>query len=99
MEMAVYARRRSVAGSIIRGIGAVIAIILILHILFALFGANPANQFVSFVASWANMLALWFANLFATGNPTMDLVLNYGLAAVVWLVVTGLLARLVSRVA
>ena len=97
--MAVYTRGRTAAGSIIRGIGAVIAIILILHILVALCGANPANPFVTFVASWANMLALWFANLFATGNPSFDLVLNYGLAAVFWLVVTGLLARLVGRVA
>jgi hypothetical protein len=99
MEMAVYTRRRSVAGRIISGIGAVIAIVLLLHVLFVLFGANVANPFVSFIANWANMFAIWFRDLFATGNPTMDLILNFGLAIVFWLVVTGLLARLVSRVA
>ena len=96
--MAVYARRRTVAGSIISGIGAVIAIIIVLHILFVLFGANAANPFVGFIATWAKTLALWFSNLFATGNPNMDLILNFGLAAIFWLVVTGLLARLVSRI-
>lgn len=97
--MAVYTRRRrtTVVGSIIRWIGAVIAIILALHVLFVLLGANAGNAFVQFVANWAGILALWFKNLFATGNGQLDLVLNYGIAIVFWVIVFGLLARLVDR--
>lgn len=95
--MAVYARRRTSVGSVIRGIGAVFAVILALHILFVLMGANAGNAFVQFIAYWAGVLALWFKGLFATGNGQMDVLLNYGLAIVFWLIVTGLLARLVDR--
>jgi hypothetical protein len=96
--MALYTRRRTtVVGSIIRGVGAVIAVILVLNILFALLGANPGNAFVQFVANWAGVLALWFKNLFATGNAQLDLILNYGLAVIFWVFVFGLLARLVDR--
>jgi hypothetical protein len=45
------------------------------------------------------VLALWFRNLFATGNANLDVLLNFGLAIVFWVVVAGLLARLVDRTA
>ena len=96
--MAVYARRRhTTIGSIIRGIATVFAVILLLHILFVLLGANAANGFVRFIANWANVLAVWFRNLFATGSPSMDVLLNYGMALVFWVVVLGLLSRIADR--
>jgi len=99
--MAVYTRRRrsTLVGSIIRGIGAVIAVILVLHVVFVLLGANPGNVFVQFIANWAGLFALWFKNLFATGNANLDLLLNYGLAVLFWVIVFGLLSRLVDRAA
>jgi hypothetical protein len=60
-------------------------------------GASQTNAFFKFVQSLAEPLALFFPGLFATGNYNLDVFLNYGLAAVFWLVVTGLLARAVSR--
>jgi len=99
--MSTYVRRRyrhdSIAANIISGIGAVIAVILVAHVLFVLFGANPGNALVTFVRQWASILALWFHDLFSTGNATLDLIVNYGLAIVFWLVVTGILARMVAR--
>lgn len=99
--MGVYTRSRhgTTIGSVIRAIGMVFAGILGLQILFVLFGANTANGFVQFVAEWSRLLALWFHNLFATGNLKLDVILNYGLAIVFWIVVAGLLARLVNRTA
>lgn len=98
--MPVYTRTRgTTAGGIIRAVGTFFAIVLGLQILFVLFNANPNNDVAQFVAEWARVLALWFHNLFATGNVDLDVVLNYGLAIVFWLVVTGLLARLVNRTA
>lgn len=97
--MAIYTRRRSdsIAANIISAIGAFIAVILVAHVLFVLFGANAANTLVTFVREWAAVLALWFHNLFQTGNATMDLIVNYGLAIIFWLVVTSFIARLVAR--
>jgi len=99
--MSTYVRRRyrhdSLAANIISGVGAIIAVILVAHVLFTLFGANPGNALVTFVSQWAGILALWFHDLFNTGNPTLDLIVNYGLAIIFWLVVTGILARMVDR--
>jgi hypothetical protein len=96
--MATYVRGgRATAGTVVRVIGTIIAVILVAHILFALLGANPGNPLVVWVAEWAGVLALWFANLFATGSEALNVILNYGLAAVFWLVVTGLIARVLYR--
>jgi hypothetical protein len=98
--MAVYARRRygvTTIGTVIRVIGAVIVLIIALYMLFELFHANRGNDFVQLISNWAGALALWWRNLFSTGNGTLDLFLNFGLAIVFWLVVTGLLARVIDR--
>ncbi|MFB9906313.1 hypothetical protein [Allokutzneria oryzae] len=87
----------SVVASVVRAVGTVIALILLAHVIFALTSVNEANVLVQFVASWANALALWFVNLFVTGNGTMDLILNFGLAILFWLVVTNIVVRLVRR--
>jgi hypothetical protein len=88
---------RGTASRVISGIGVLFALIEILYILMIVLGANQANAFFRFVQSLAEPLALFFPGLFGTGNYNLDVFLNYGLAAVFWLVVTGLLARAVSR--
>jgi hypothetical protein len=89
---------RGTAAAIINAVGTILALIIALHVVFTLAGTNPANGLVNFVAQWAEAFALWFRDLFSTGNVTADLILNYGLGAVFWLFVTGLLARLVRTV-
>ncbi|GLY47961.1 hypothetical protein [Lentzea sp. NBRC 102530] len=88
---------RGTASRVISGIGALFALIEVLYILMIILGANQGNAFFKFVQSLAEPLALFFPGLFGTGNYNLDVFLNYGLAAVFWLVVTGLLARAVSR--
>ncbi|MDQ2583269.1 hypothetical protein CKY47_04585 [Saccharothrix yanglingensis] len=85
------------AARVIRGIGAVFALIEVIYILMLLIGVNTANAFFRFIQQLAEPLALFFPGLFQTGNVKLDVLLNYGLAAVFWLVVAGLLARLVAR--
>ena len=75
----------------------VIALILVLHIVFVLFGANSANSIVLTDANWARHLAAWFDGLFTTSNAKWNVVLNYGIATLIYLVVGRLLARLVER--
>jgi hypothetical protein len=78
-------------------VGAVFALIEVIYILLILFKANGANAFVQFIHDLAEPLALFWPGLFPIDNGSLNVIVNYGLAAVFWLVVAGLLARLVGR--
>jgi hypothetical protein len=87
---------RGTAARVITGVGAVFALIEVVYILMVIFNANPANSFFQFVRSLAQPLALFFPGLFHLSNANLQMILNYGLAAVFWLVVTGIIARWVA---
>jgi hypothetical protein len=76
---------------------AIFALIEAIYILLIVLGANGANAFVGFIRSLAEPLALFFPGLFSTGNFNLDVILNYGLAAVFWLVVGSIIARIIGR--
>lgn len=78
-------------------IGALFAVIEALYILMILLGANQANAFFGFIKSLAEPLALFFPGLFTLDNVNVGILVNYGLAAIFWLVVTGFVARLLVR--
>ncbi len=84
------------AARVITGVGAVFALFEVVYILLILFSANAANGFFRFVQSIAEPLALFFPGLFNLVNDKLEIILNYGLAAVFWLVVTGFIARLID---
>ena len=88
---------RGTAARVITGVGALFALIEVVYILLILFGANQANQFFQFIKSLAEPLALFFPGLFNLANNNLETILNYGLAALFWVVVAGFVARLVSR--
>lgn len=84
------------AARVITGVGALFAVIEVVYILLILFSANAANAFFRFIQSIAEPLALFFPGLFNLTNDKLEVILNYGLAAVFWLVVTGFIARLID---
>lgn len=92
-----YSSGRGTAARVITGIGALFAIIEVVYILMILFGANKANAFFQFIQSLAEPLALFFPGLFPLANYNLSVILNYGLAAVFWIVIASVIARLVSR--
>lgn len=92
-----YARGGNTAARVITLIGAVFALIEVVYILLNLFGANATNAFYRFIQSMAEPLALFFPGLFTFANKSLETLVNYGLAAVFWIVVAGLLARVVSH--
>ncbi|MEE4543720.1 hypothetical protein V2S66_17300 [Streptomyces sp. V4-01] len=73
------------------------ALILILWILFALLDANRANDLVDWVHHSANWLSGWSRNLFTPDNDKWRTVLNYGLPAVVYLLIGHAIAGRVNR--
>jgi hypothetical protein len=76
----------------------VAAAFLILYIILVLFEANPNNDLVNFISDVANKLAWVFRDLFSVNDKKLEVVLNYGLAAVVYLAVGRVAARALNRV-
>lgn len=72
----------------------IIAVIIIAHIVFVLLNANAGNDIVGKDADWAAWFATWFLNLFTPSSPDLNVVLNYGLAALFYLFVGGVLRRI-----
>jgi hypothetical protein len=84
--------------TVLRVIGLVIVAILVIHILLTVFGANPSNAFATFIRDEARMLSLGLTDLFTPADPKLAVGLNFGIAAVLWLVITGIIVGLVRRV-
>lgn len=86
------------AGRAILLAATVIAAIIVAHILFVLLSANAGNEIVSTDADWASTLGSWFRDLFTPDNAKLATTLNYGLAAIFYLVVGRILATAVNKV-
>ena len=80
-------------GALIWLIAAVAAIVIILHIVLVLFEANPGNSFVDFIGDAASTLAWFFKDLFNVDDAKLEVVVNYGLAAAVYIALGRVLAR------
>ncbi len=87
-------RRSSLISRVVAAVFGVIALILILHIVFVLAGANSGNGLVGGLADLAGFLAWGFKGLFSNANDKLETLLNYGLAALVYLAIGGVLIRL-----
>lgn len=98
--MASVGTRRAVGAvaTVLRVIGLVIVAILVIHILLTLFGANPANSFATFIRDGARMFSLGLTDLFNFPDPKLSTAVNFGIAAVIWLVITSIVVGLVRRV-
>jgi len=94
MEMETRTRRSSLLSRVVSAIFGVIALILILHIVFVWVGVNANNGIVKSVADLAGTLAWGFKNLFSNANVKLQTFLNYGLAALVYLLIGAVLHRL-----
>ena len=93
-------RGGNVAGALASIVGvvfAVIALIIVLGIVFTLFDANKANTIVTHVLRAARDLVGPFDGLFTPKDPKRAILVNWGLAALIYLVVGGLVSRLFRR--
>ncbi len=75
----------------------VVALIIVVGILLVVLEANPENDIVSLVTDVAEFLVGPFEALFEFMDRKLEVGVNYGIAAIVYLVVGGLLARLIGR--
>jgi hypothetical protein len=83
----------------VRWVGTLFAALLAVHVVLTVGGANPENGITRFVASWADPLALGFQNLFMPDDPKLAVLVNYGLAALFWLIVTSMATKILRAIA
>ncbi len=81
---------------VLRLIVSIVVLIIVAGIVLVLLKANPANTVVSDVHDAAHWLAGPFNGLFSLHNARVALAVNWGLAALVYLIVGGLIVRLLS---
>ena len=74
----------------------VVVLIIVAGILLVVLKANPANSIVSDVHEWARSLAGPFDGMFSFNSANAAIAVNWGIAAVVYLLVGGLIARLIG---
>jgi hypothetical protein len=85
--------------SLVKLVCGLIALLLVVYIVFTLGKANPANPWAVFVSTWAQRFDLGLANLFVPPSPPwLAVVLNYGVPAIIWLVIGAVLSRLIRRI-
>jgi hypothetical protein len=88
--------RASLARAVIL-LTSLIALVLILAIVLTVLEANRSNDIVQVVRDAAGVLAGPFDNLFKLDSNKAERAVNWGLAAVVWLALGRLVARLLVR--
>ena len=84
---------------IVRLIASVVALVLIAAIVLRIAGANGANTIVHDIHSAGATLAGPFKNIFSLKSAKWTMAVNWGIAAVVYLVVGSVIASLIARMA
>ena len=86
---------------VVRWIGLVAAVVLVIHVILVAGEANPANGIATFIRNLADALSLGFKDLFnkPADDPKLRVLINYGLAALFWLVASAIASRLIRRLA
>jgi hypothetical protein len=82
---------------LITAVAAVVAAIIVLAIVLRLLNANPSNGIVDAIHQAGSWLSSPFHGLFSPHNGDVRMALNWGIAALVYLIVARVIARLVAR--
>lgn len=77
----------------------IFAVILVVHVLLTVGGANPGNGIATFFTNWADTFSIGFKDLFTPDDAKLRVLVNDGIAAIFWLTVTTIPAKLLRRLA
>ena len=83
---------------LIRLAAGIVAAIIVAGILLVVLNANPTNDVVSAIHDSAKALVGPFDGMFTLDSADATLALNWGIAALVYLMVGGLIARVIALV-
>lgn len=84
---------------LIRTVATLVAAVIVAAILLRVLGANGHNQIVHDVHVVAGTLVGPFKGLFSVGGSKVTMAVNWGIAAVVYLIIGHLIARLIAAAA
>ncbi|KZB82902.1 hypothetical protein [Amycolatopsis regifaucium] len=87
-----------VVNAIVHAVCWIFALVLIVHILLVFGEANPGNGFAQLIDGWSRGVSLGLRNLFTPDGAKLRTLLNDGLAALLWLIIGGVVTDLVSRI-
>ena len=82
---------------LIRTLAGLVALVIVAAIVLFVLGANPGNGIVKAIHDAGAWLAGPFKNLFSIHGAKLAMVVNWGIAAAVYLVVGHLIASLLAR--
>ena len=91
-----FGQGASLLARVVQLVVSVVVAIIVAGILLVVLKANPANSIVSEVHSWARWLAGPFDGMFSFHSANAAIAVNWGIAAVVYLLVGVLIARLIG---
>jgi len=96
---AARAARRGASGlaRIITTIAGIVAAAIVIGILLVAFEANRDNSLVDLLLDVARFLAGPFKNMFDLDDRKLEVAVNWGIAALVYVFVARLIARLLQR--
>jgi hypothetical protein len=84
---------------VVRVLVGVVVALIVAAILLRVLGANPHNAVVSDIHDAGRALVGPFDGLFSVKQAKLAMAVNWGLAAIVYLIVGGLIARLIAGAA
>lgn len=87
-------KSRSAVASLINGVGFLLAALLVVHIVLVLFRIPVDSPAANAVERLAVPLALFFPGMIQMHNAVLQVLVAYGLAAVFWIVVAAVVARI-----
>ena len=82
---------------LIRVVTGLVVLVIVIAIALWLLSANPHNGIVSDIHQAGQWLVGPFKNVFSVSGAKLHLALNWGLAALVYLIIGGLLASACAR--
>ena len=92
------ARAAGIAATVVAVAATIVAVVLALHIAFVVFSANPANPIVRTVNDRAQGFAWEFRDMFTPKDERVAVLVNYGIAAIVYLIAGRVGAGLIRRI-
>lgn len=88
-------RVASILATVVRVVGYLLAAVLVIDIVLTVVGVNTANGVAQVIGTVGGFAVLAFRDLFLLTDPIFTVVVNFGLAAVFWVLVAEFGSRLI----
>ncbi|GAA2154952.1 hypothetical protein GCM10009760_54360 [Kitasatospora kazusensis] len=88
-------RKVTSLSSAVRALANAVVLLLVAWIVLDLLGANTGNILVHWIRNAADWLSVWSRGIFSVHSSTLQVLLDYGIAAAVYAAIGNLVIRTV----